>query len=47
MVYVCGYSDEFKFFKLRKEKKGERKRGNLLDLPAPKSEVIFAVRRLQ
>jgi hypothetical protein len=47
MVYVCCYSDEFKFFKLRKEKKRGRKRGNLLDLPAPKSEAFFAVRRLQ
>jgi hypothetical protein len=47
MVYVCCYSDEFKFFKLSKEKKGGRKRGNLLDLPAPKSEVFLAVRQLQ
>jgi hypothetical protein len=45
MVYVCCYGNEFKFFKLRKGTEG--KRGNLLDLPAPKSKVFFAVCWLQ
>jgi hypothetical protein len=33
--------------KLRKEKKRGKKRGDLCDLPAPKSEVFSAARRLQ
>jgi hypothetical protein len=42
MVYVCCYGEEFKFFKLRKEKKKRgKKRGNLLDIPAPESKVFF------
>jgi hypothetical protein len=32
---------------LRKEKKREKKRGDLCDLPAPESEVFSAVQRLQ
>jgi hypothetical protein len=41
MVYVWCYGNKFKFFKLRKEEKRGRKRRNLLDLPAPESEVFF------
>jgi hypothetical protein len=44
MVYVWGYGNEFK---LRKEKKRGKKRGDLCDLPAPESEVFSAAQRLQ
>jgi hypothetical protein len=47
MAYVCCYGNEFRFFQLRKEEKRGRKRGNLLDLPAPESEAFFTARRLQ
>jgi hypothetical protein len=40
MFYVWDYGNKFKFFKLRKEEKRGRKRGNLLNLPVPESEVV-------
>jgi hypothetical protein len=48
IVYICCYSEEFKFFKLRKEReKIGKKKGNLLDLSAPESKVFSVVCQLQ